>query len=509
VRGVFELARANRKTKKVQTKSVEYLIDNLDDARQAASIVVEDFAATGQSDNDFLASKIKDILYEKSGWNRGYILRNLVQLSLSAARHGRPVTIVTTNYDSFIEEEFLYRRRELIKAGLPATEAGGLSRWVLAEDGSHTLTTIIKAGTKAQTVELVYLHGRVDRTGAVEGEIVLTEASYARSRIRSAKVLEESFSGPGKGVLVVGASLTDEPLIQALALTKDTTNNRFALLTTPTRLDEPLRSLVSEDTTSKITARTVGEAWQLRGRHLGVMQLLPMSHSQSAQFLEELRVCLTAGRLAGDFAYYREPNNLLNYSKRLDLWHTRWNARIDTTDPMRPFEVLRAGVDDGIKALLKEKAESGETFRVEAWVRRNPGSSNRTLTLWATSAGPIVERALMRTEWFDRRTSNASVRTMLAGRPQLLKLSDLDYPAKSSRWQTFLAVPVFVQVETAIAGVNDSAYVPVGVITLTSDRIMDASKDPSVLGDSLDVADLKAIKAQLIAMGREIMRLDD
>jgi len=507
VKGVFRIAKAtlgdDHRLK--ETKSVEYLLAHLGDDRQAASILVEEFRDTNESENIFLGTKLKDVLYRKRGWQRGYIMRNLVQLSLAAARHGRNVTIITTNYDVYIEDEFVERRNKLIAAGLPADEAGGLSRRVLDGSADSRVVEVVAAGSKATTVEIIYLHGRVDHVGGVEGDIVLTEQSYARSRERSSQILRDNFSGD-KGVLIVGASLTDEPLIHALALTKSKNQKRFILLKAPEQLSEPLKELKSHDTATVIDAVSVGSAWQLRATHLGVKHLSPMSHSQSAQFLEELRVCLTAAELTKNVRHYGLPGSRIGYPQRLAIWHASWSKKKNVRNANLAHKKLHETLTV-IQVLLKEYAASGETLRIELWARRDPSSTNRRLTLWANSTGPLLEESTMRTEAIDGATRNASVRALLEGRPLLTRLSDMRYPVNASRWQTFLSVPIFVQVPTAVKGAVDSAYIPVGVVTLASDKQLGSDVDPSVLSDSLPVDQFVALKQQLIAMGREVLRM--
>lgn len=504
---VFKLAKASRNhRRKKESKSVEYLLRHLKDDRQAASILLEEFRADGESDNQFLGTKLKEVLYGNDGWQRGYIMRNLVQLSLAATRHGRKVTIITTNYDVYIEDEFVDRRAKLIAAGLPEEEVGGLSRRLLDNDGAGRLEEVVKAGSRAETVELIYLHGRVDKDGMVEGDIVLTEASYATTRERSGRILRDSFGGAGKGVLVVGASMTDEPLVQALALTKAADGGRFALLAAPSELNDPLIELESEDATTVIDGTSVGKAWQLRGKHLGITQLAPLSHSQSAQFLEELRVCLTAAENTGEAGYYRAEESQIGFPQRLMRWHDAWSNRVDLKDPNFAHGELSDTLK-GIQSLLREVAESGETLRVEIWARRGPSSKNRSMTLLAHSTGPIIDESTMRTEAVTSTSTNASVRTLLAGRPLLTRISDMGFAPNASRWQTFLSVPIFVQVPTDVAGTSDVAYVPVGVITLASDKSLGSAEDPSVLSDGLSAKTFTEIKEYLIGTGRIVLRM--
>ncbi|WP_314147073.1 SIR2 family protein [uncultured Leifsonia sp.] len=508
VESVFRMVQARRNSSKTMAQSIDYLLQHLDDPRQRASIVVEQYSTPTQSDNDFLASKLKDILYEKNGWNEGYILRNLIQASFVAALGGRRVVIITTNYDTFIESGFS-TRREFLARGLAPERLPGLVRRVYTGDSFENVL-VHESGELAGDVEVIYLHGRVDPVGAVEGNIVLTEASYAESRDRSVQVLMEQFQGKSRGVLVVGASLTDEPLIHALALTKGEAGNRYALLSTPRELNviDP-RFAPADGSASLVTPKSVGEALELRGKHLGLGVLRPLGYTQSAQFLEELRVSVDS-RNAADDTFYADDSNNVNYAARLKIWHSTWAKRKLTRDPKRTYEVLHEGLEQ-IRLDLKEKAESGERFRVELWARKDPRSNNRVLTLWGNSTGPILDKSMYRTEPISSDSGNASIRAFLAGRPLLMSLDTLGFPDEASRWKTFLSVPIFVQVSTVVAGNDVQSYVPAGVITLTSDRRLSGESDQlSVFADGgPDIPTLRGVKEVLIGMGRETLRPND
>jgi hypothetical protein len=416
------------------------------------------------------------------------------------------VVIITTNYDTFIEKEFEDRRAVLERISPPESLPGLIRR--VYDGDKYTEKTVFEHGADAGDVEVIYLHGRVDKVGAVEGNIVLTEGSYAESRNRSVEVLTEHFKGERRGVLVVGASLVDEPLIHALALTKENAGHRYALLTSPADLNAVNPGFAPKDEVV-ITQKSIGEALEARGKHLGIGVLRPLSHSQSAQFLEELRMSIIAAA-ARDDRFYESAESRLSYSARLDQWHRDWAKRSLTKNPQRTHKVLLDGLKD-IHFQLKEKAESGEHFRVEVWARRNPRTSNRVMTLWGTSTGPILDKSMYRTEPVSPQSNNASVQAFLAGRPMMLSLEHLGFPDGASRWKTFLSVPIFVQASAPIDGFDTEAYVPAGVITLTSDRRLNGrGTDASVFANGgPDIDTLRELKVLLIGMGREILRATD
>lgn len=504
IKSVFDLASSTRRDKRTQTAAVEYLLGKMPDPRQAASILVEAFSSRSQSDNEFLGTKLKDTLYEQNGWSRGYILRNLVQAAMAAAL-SRRVVIITTNYDVYIEEALADRRAGLLDVSAN-TVLPGVTRTTCL-DGSTETVRLAPCSPGAHDIEIHYLHGRVDRTGHVDGQIVLTEESYALASSASLDTLRREFEGDDRGVLVVGASLTDEPLIHALALTKqrNAAGRRFALLNLPTAL---LSKDISGDGPS---GDAISSALQLRGTHLGITSLHPLSYSQSAQFLEELRLSISAHDLADATASYSESTDI-DYAARLSRWHTKWSARASTTQPNDIYRVLSDGLNDNIKLMLREYADVGhdESFRLELWARMNPRSTNRTLTLMATSTGPLYDREVLRTESIQRHTGIASVSAFLEGRPVLNSLENMGFASTASRWQSFFSMPVFVQVDVEIGVTANNSYVPAGVITLASDGSLDPeAASPSVFADAIDLDGYNSLKTSMISIGREVLRSSD
>jgi hypothetical protein len=123
-----------------------------------------------------------------------------------------------------------------------------------------------------------------------------------------------------------------------------------------------------------------------------------------------------------------------------------------------------------------------------------------------------LDRTIMRTEPLATTNKNASVRALLAGKPQLVSLDDLGYADGASRWKTFLSVPIMLQVPVTVAGSAQGANIPVGVVTLTSDHeIGEGVEDEfvSVFRDNLSIAEMVEIKEILIGLGRDVLGMQD
>ena len=53
---------------------------------------------------DVIAKVIADTLYRRSGYRQGRLLDKITQLAVTLACFGKKIYLVTTNYDTFIEE---------------------------------------------------------------------------------------------------------------------------------------------------------------------------------------------------------------------------------------------------------------------------------------------------------------------------------------------------------------------------------------------------------------------
>lgn len=500
-------------------KSLEFLLSKIADPRQAASLVAEQFAHPGATENEFLTSKLHTLLYAHRSWSTGLILRNIARLAVLAALFERKVTIVTTNYDSFIEDAIEKRLGDLVSDGglRPGWEPGRF-RTTLTKGVRAQRKLIAPARGGASNIEILYLHGRVDpHNGATEGDLVLTEASFARTRDQSlkalAKVLKSRGTAKKHGLLVVGASLNDGPLIEALALAA-----------TPDQLDEPkdqrFRMALVDNPVSKeamqsefksakskslaIDADDVLSALALRGKHLGLEIHWPASHSQSAQFFEELRVSISARERFGPDHSYQSVKLGVSYGARLDRWWAAFGSSRPAGDPGYVHAQLRF-VKTALAQILERQEHpllTEENLRLELWARIRPSKTNRILTLIGNSSGPFVEERTRRTERLFSGTT-ASVHAYAEGRPLLSSVDEFGPSASVPHWQTFFSVPIFVHVEAKTKG---GGLIPVGVITLASNLPKEAAeaKDSSVLGKiSTEMAE--EMKVLIIYAGRILL----
>jgi hypothetical protein len=312
---------------------------------------------------------------------------------------------------------------------------------------------------------------------------VPTEDSYARTRAQSRQILEDHFGrhdGKTKGVLIVGASLSDGPLIDALseshervAPARKTAQVRVALTDLPLTSEQLDRRFSSRfaDSATKITTSDLRRTIALRGDHLGTTVLWPSSHAQSAQFLEEMRVDVSARKRFGRADAYTDADLKLWYSERLDQWSTEFMSSPTMTNQTFVYGRLKY-YNEAIKVILRDQKDASldpkhETLRLELWARVKP-TSERRLTLIGNSTGPLRDRDALRHETFDT-LNNSSILAFLEGRPLLKSNDDLGIDDASTRWKTFLTVPIFVHVEVEKDGEKiGGGRIPAGVVTLAS-----------------------------------------
>lgn len=507
LREIFEEAsRHGRPHRERQHKAIDFLLSNLSEEEQRASVLTEYFTeGKPENANGLLTGILQRILYEDNGWSEGYLLDNLARLAVVASQRLRSVTIITTNYDVYLEEAFASAVAEI--SARRGDEIPGLERMVSpeqpSEDDWSVKSMMDPVGTEA-IVRIVYLHGRVARQGnPTEGTIVLDEFSYARSHASVTRVLRDYLSD--RAVLAVGASITDGPLIQALALTKtgDSNKRRFGLVrpaATISASSGDVSYLNGAGVSRVLSQQDVNELIGHRGAQLGIHLLHPLSHAQTAQFVKELDLAIRLHR--GPSAHrYRDSTTGINYESRLASWNAEWGTNAPT--PRAAYETLSNTLRDDIAVILGGTAGENQAMRLEVWVRINPSTQNRTLTLYANSTGPLEDQHVLRKAEVRTNASNASVQTFLQGRPLLLALEELGPQGdNTSRWKTFFSVPLSVLIEQDVDGAPYTASVPTGVITL-------AGLEESRLEErfhALTLEDIERLKDAMIASGTRILR---
>jgi len=380
-----------------------------------------------------LRTSLRRALYgNPSRWQRGELVNWIIRLAFFRAVRGLPTTIVTTNYDDYLEQRF-EETRNAIAQEVPALP--GLR--VQAIGHARTIRKLDPIGLAPSdpgaVIDLVYLHGRLPRTGRVSWPLVLDENSYAATAADVERTIAETLDR-SETTVMVGTSLGDTPLIRALSATRQRSGARFAVLTRG--------QFANPDDDLEILNLTLARA---RARELNYTPLFPDFNGQAAQLITE-----TAMRTAFG-------SRTTAYTQRLGEWWDAWSVQggRDTKMPQRLREIVTT-----ISALLGSPLPESplehvaERHQLELWVRVEPAGPSRSLTRWARSLHATSAGVDGKTEPLDRSSYLAPVRALVEGRASRLDVEDLEHGRVSSTrytWRSFLCVPI--RVDDCIVGV--------------------------------------------------------
>ncbi|WP_328323930.1 SIR2 family protein [Kribbella sp. NBC_00382] len=427
------------------------------DAQRLASVLRQHFTLKHPSVEDDqrheIIGNLQRELYRRHTWRGGRLVGNIARYAVFSASVGKQVSIVTTNYDTYIEQEIdkelkRWSNNKKPRPGFQVETAGS----------SRPARKVKPSDPGLPIIRLIYLHGRIPPEGRALGRVVLDEVDYAETRPVTVDVLTRLLDHSRCASIVVGASLTDPPLIDALALTRRR-KQRFALM-----------AIASTDVAGNSAADVPVLLEHLAGRctRIGLSLLTPDFKTQIAQFFEEATIC--AG-LADPQTY-----PAVSYGQRLGSWWDDWVAAsgnasyiIDTYAELREFtNNLRQDWK-----LPSETVEDAELFKVELWVRWYP-TQRRSLALWGSSLGLLAPRNLLREAKLVLESAQASAKCFTEGRPQYVNLSDVQPPKDQrsdrpypARWRSFLSVPIYLEAP--------QRRQVVGIATLASSKTKDES----------------------------------
>ena len=474
--------------------------------------------------NNFIVPIIKDVLY-KEGWSEGYLLRNVVLLSIFLSAIGKQVTLLTTNYDVYIEKKFLQLRKawetyqpDQIKS-LPKMKVRYIKPKLTGKKSFQVkkVSTINQPGEMGE-IELIYLHGRVppgdmdpDRKDLgkkpFSGIVVLDEVSYAHTRESTVGCLHNYFGKKNSTTLIVGASVTDTPLIDSLVSTRHKTlkilnngkkqeiRNKFAI--SNPRVGDNLRSVNSGPQAESLSKggvdmeEQVKRAYQYRASRLGIRYLYPIAHFQTAQLMEEVIVALSLS----DVNKYEQSE--LSHANRMRQWRKHFlKSKYSSVDAHGVLDDLVKAFLDALPSYLKIDPSS---IRAEIWLRLE--EEERVLTLFSTSVGPLESPDLRRRETLSNSsTSISSVKAYLYGKPIVQDHHDLGGDKNSTRWQSFISVPIFLNISSNIEGSDRLLTTRPGVVTVCGLASADLKKNFS----RLDSDHKEGILRTIIKHGQKI-----
>ncbi len=457
------------------------------DPLEAASAIysyfrqVQNRSSSDKVTTDAVINCLAHNLYPNPRWDQGEQIRAIGAVAMVRAACGYKTRIVTTNYDVLLEEAIraqvkafkTHRRKFGISGAAPEIKAWTLKQSIRESDG--------------HVIDLIYLHGRIPHTQeeATRGRVAFTELDYAELRPAISDLLSTLFRS--SSVLILGASLTDPPLLSALQETTTSGRSsggaayRAALLPIPA-IQARARRHVGRDETIALRKHHVA-----RMQSLAVDLLVPDFYSSVAQFCDELDCATYRYSLGPDG---EAETQVPRYWPRLTNWWRDWYPyRFRNTQYMHVF-------DRYLKATMAEVARDVsaaknvvEQFKLEVWAIWNPDDERRYLKRWASTSWPrsdwdnaqidYLEQNARRAE-IIRNSGYPAVDAFVSGCPKLTRLGagdEADDSPRSSRWRTVLSVPILIS-----AAHTQTA---VGVVTWSStsaDSCL-ADDDPAFLDD--------------------------
>lgn len=457
---------------------------------QLASVLAErtiEHHATEKEARASLVPKLQQALYKGTGWQCGALVSNIIRLCFGLVQLEKKVSIITSNYDTYLEQEYDHYRNALnsnsaLKKQAQVDIAGLIARTA----GMKRKYRNIRASGDAEQIELVYLHGRVPQSGSLGGRLALSENDYHQLADTVVGTLRKFFSDPNTAVLILGTSLTDPPLLRALSETRSSTN------------ESPKRVALVPAKSTGLAAYNADFArlfqnLKMRTNHFGAELLVPDFHFQIAQFCQEILTAVSLQKGPND---YLSHTSSARYGNQLSHW---WNAWVDQNENLGTESTYNALTQRlaKIKDILGLDESSEERLKLELWVRHEP-HDYRHLALWAGSTGILRDRNCLHFEDLDVDTSNASVKAFIEGRPQYLQQTDLlkgKEPAiPHGMWTSYFSVPIRIDLP--------DGTIPVGVITLATTH----NKEKSAIKDG-SVKELANLVDQLTTVGEELLQV--
>lgn len=458
----------------------------------------------GTMDWDRLKKTFAQALYRDSGWHRGRTLPKLVDFIVISAYMGKNVSIITTNYDTYIEDAIGARLKSLDNSkkskgvlqfqGLEAKRWPPKLSWVAYNSSSSQKTDSgpdhgvpFSGDEESSDIKIHYMHGRLPEKGELCGSLVFSEKEYADSHDRTTEKLIEWFSGGP--TIIVGTSLTDTPLVRSLLNIK--------------RRDEASRAGIYAIMQRTITDKSISKQFQLsRAETLGVKLVMYDSYNDIPNIFSNLIALCTqgvsgyGGKLPCELALEDWIGSTQKFSREISVYGYEMSSII-------------------INEIFKNIIKAEEDIKIEFWFVGCAGGSldKKVLRVWTNSVGPTFTTGLRREEDISEENGKkvASVKAYRSGMPEIISLDKLnvgfaetnDKEASVGRWKTFLAVPL------SIPSKKYNVDIVVGVVTLASTCEMsdssfcDNRSRISILSRGLD-SNKKLIVDYMMIMGRNL-----
>ena len=462
--------------------------------------IAASYAEKKDKDNT-IASSIGETLYRDS-WSEGRLLSELAKFVIKlSVDFKKSVSIVTSNYDTFIEDSIikeLYipyaKKKDEEEKGKTSTKDFKdfdvdlrLVGYAYGEGdkGVPCYDYAFARNEKLPKIEIHHLHGRicsmvssyalnnlasnkdVDKEGAGlfirSGKLVFSEEDYEESHDRSLEVLTNLFS---QGTtIIVGSSLTDTPLVRSLLKIKSKSEEQHGK--NGGKIVSSRRAVYAF-----MKCGIDGyEKFQLeRAEALGIEPLFYEFHDEIPEVFSNLTALLVRGNKDGSYS------EVLPYDQALREW-VRLAIRL--TNHQKQFrELVESGYEMSVKlardVIIERYARKDELLKIECWFLDLEGDvSKKVLRVWTNSVGPTFATDLRRSEAVSSLNAEkvASVQAFCEGAPKIIPIDQLklglvklkdDKNISATRWKSFMSVPIVIPFE------EYDVDVTVGVVTLAS-----------------------------------------
>ena len=447
-------------------KTVKEYLNDEDIPLEVKATMVEALAKNeNKENNDAIQKVFAEALYRDSGWHRGRTLQKLVDFIVISACMGKSISIITTNYDTYIERAILERleflddpnlsedsesKKPLPKLSYVAYKRvnSGPNDEVREVEERDSLFDGDKGGS---SIEVNYIHGSITENGDLRGSLVFSERNYADGHDRTVKKLIKWFEkGP---TIIVGASLNDVPLVRSLLGFKRTIKKGS---------ESSYAGIYAILKRRTIASEAISDQFQLsRAEALGIKLLMFDSYNDIPDIFSNL-IALCAQGVDG-------YGGKLPCELALEDWIGQ-TAKFSREISEYGYEMSSIVIDEIFKKLIGEK----EKIKIEFWfVGYAEGSSDKkVLRVWTNSVGPTFTTGLRREEDVlrDNEKKVASVKAYSSGIPEIISIDKLNVgfdeknnkDASVGRWKTFLAVPL------SVPSKKYNVDIVVGVVTLAS-----------------------------------------
>ena len=475
----FDDCKDDKKPQSARKAVKEYLNDE-DVPLEVKATMVEALAKNENNENNDAIRKVfAEALYRDSGWHRGRTLQKLVDFIVISACMGKSISIITTNYDTYIERAIRERLEFLDDPNLSEdSELEFLDDPNLSEDSEskkplpklswvaykrvnsepndevrevEESKVLFEGDKEGSSIEVNYIHGSITENGDLRGSLVFSERNYADGHDRTVKKLIKWFEkGP---TIIVGASLNDVPLVRSLLEFKRTIKERGE--GSHAGIYAILRRIA-------IDSEDISDQFQLsRAEVLGIKLLMFDSYNDIPDIFSNL-IALCAQGIDG-------YGGKLPCELALEDWIGQ-TAKFSRKISEYGYEMSSIVIDEIFKKLIGEE----EKIKIEFWfVGYAEGSSDeKVLRVWTNSVGPTFTTGLRREEGIlrDNEKKVASVKAYCSGIPEIISIDELNVgfdkkknkDASVGRWKTFLAVPL------SVPSKKYNVDIVVGVVTLAS-----------------------------------------